>query len=535
VDREPKRLRPYLKLSGYNGCAMRIHRFAALYLVLAGAFAAAEVRLPNVFSDHAVVQRGQPVRIWGWAAPAEKVQVSFHAQKLIATADQDGAWEIWLRPEQAGGPYTLHVEGDQSAAPLERADILVGDVWLASGQSNMEMPLAGWGPLQIKDAAKEIAAANRPRIRLLVQTKRTSAVPVDDTADTWKICTPDTVKEFSAVAYLFGRRIAEEQNVPVGLIDTTWGGSPAHAWISAEGLAWANLPSVVYDGGALVRKQGYMDAVKENKQAQIAAAKAAGRPEPKFQDKTMWPRGDHNGSWTPSTLFNGMIAPFTRYSIKGVIWYQGETDNEGMKALNYSRVFPALIEDWRKQWAEGPLPFLYVQISSYDGGPAWSTVRDAQRRALQLEKTGMVVTLDLGSAKNVHPPDKQTVAARLDAAAQQIAYGQNIEGVSPLLVEVTTEGGAIRAWLSHADGLHSADASPGDFEVAGDDGKWAAATAKIEAVDGWTTVVASSPDVPAPKQIRYGWNAVVSSFLYNSAGLPMGTFTSESDARMMVP
>jgi len=513
---------------------MRADCFVSLCFVLAATFAPAEVRLPHLFSDHAVVQREQPVRIWGWAAPAEKVQVKFHDQELTATADQDGAWEVWLRPEKAGGPYTLDVEGDQSAAPVERVDILVGDVWLASGQSNMEMPLGGWPSAQVKDAAKEIAAADYPKIRLLVQSRRVSAVPVDDTADTWKICTPETVKDFSAVAYFFGRRIAEEEKVPVGLIDATWGGTPAHAWISAEGLAWANLPSVVYDAGAIARTQGYMDAVKENEKAQDDAAKAAGRPEPKFQEP-FWGRGDHGGSWTPSTLFNGMIAPFTRYAIKGVIWYQGETDNEGVKALNYSRVFPALIEDWRKQWAEGPFAFLYVQISSYDGGSTWSTVRDAQRRSLRLEKTGMAVTLDLGVADNVHPPDKQTVAARLDAAAQEIAYGRNIEGFSPLFVEATTENSAIRAWLSHADGLHGADASPGNFEVAGDDGKWVAATAKIEVVDGWTTVVASSPIVAAPKRIRYGWSAVVSSFLYNAAGLPMGTFTSDSDARMMVP
>jgi len=513
---------------------MRANRFLFLCFVFASTLASAEVRVPHLFGDHAVVQRDQPVRIFGWAAPAEKVQVSFHDQKLIATADQDGAWEVWLRPEKAGGPYTLRVEGDQSAAPVERNDILVGDVWLASGQSNMEMPLSGWDSAPLKDSAKEIAAADHPKIRLLKQSERISAGPMDDTADEWKICTPDTVKDFSAVAYFFGRHIADEEKVPVGLIDSSWGGTPAHAWISAEGLAWANLPSVLYDSGAIIRKQGYLDSVKENARAQIDAARAAGRPEPKFQEP-MWGRGDHGGSWTPSTLFNGMIAPYTRYAIKGAIWYQGETDNEGVKALNYSRVFPALIEDWRKQWGEGPFAFLYVQISSFNGGPTWSTVRDAQRRTLQLEKTGMAVTLDVGVPDNVHPPDKQTVAARLDAAAQELAYGRDVEGVSPLFVEATTEGSAIRAWLSHATGLHCADGSPGDFEVAGEDGKWSAATAKIEVVDGWTTVVASSPNVVTPKQIRYGWNAVVSSYLYNAAGLPMGTFTSESDARMMVP
>jgi sialate O-acetylesterase len=202
--------------------------------------AAGAVQLPNVFSDHAVLQRDRPVRIWGWGQAGENVTVHFHGQTVSAQTDPSGYWEVWLKPESAGGPYSLTVNGDATATPLERKDILVGDVWLASGQSNMEFPLAGFTgtiPAPLKDGEKEIATANHPRIRLLVQKKATSTVPLGDGSDPWTECTPETARHFSAVAYFFGREISERENVPVGLIDTTWGGTPAHSWISPAALA----------------------------------------------------------------------------------------------------------------------------------------------------------------------------------------------------------------------------------------------------------------------------------------------------------
>lgn len=501
-----------------------------LLLVLASVPAAAEVRLPHLLSDHAVLQRDQPVRIWGWAGYGEHISVSLHDQKIDIVANQDGRWQAWLKPERAGGPYTLRVTGDASASPIERTDILIGDVWLASGQSNMEMPLKGFGAgTPVKDSEKEIAAANYPTIRLLVQSKRTAAAPMWDTDNTWTVCTPDTAKDFSAVAYFFGRRIQQEENVPIGLIDSAWGGTPAHAWISPEGIGWANLSSVSIDGGRVARLGGDYDAVKENRDLQDKLLTATGKTPPSHARHP----GTFYNSWTPSTLFNAMIAPFTNYSLKGFLWYQGETDQQGIKALNYSRVFPALIQDWRRQWGEGPLPFFFVQLSSYNGEEGFPIVRDAQRRTLDLVNTGMAVTLDVGLPTNIHPPDKQTVGNRLAQSALGIAYGRRVETASPVLLEATTEGSAVRAWFSHADGLMSHDPSPGDFEVAGADGKWAPATAKIEKIGSAETVLATAPSVPAPQKIRYGWNGYVKSYLYNAAGLPLGTFTSESDAQML--
>lgn len=507
-------------------------RLRALFLMAISSLAMAEVRLPHVLSDHAVLQRNQPVRIWGWSGVGERISVSFHNQTLTTQADDLGTWEVWLKPESAGGPYTLKVSGDATKQPLEHTDILVGDVWLASGQSNMEMPLKGFASAPVNNSEKEIAAANHPKIRLLLQTKRTSATPLLDSDDSWTTCTPETAKDFSAVAYFFGRKISEEENVPVGLIDTTWGGTPAHSWISSEGIAWSNLYSVALDAGRIATTEGRTKAIMENYKLQDEAMKAAGQPPANHPALT---GGWWNGSWTPSTLFNAMIAPYVNYTVKGFLWYQGETDHEGVKALNYSRVFPALIQDWRKQWGEGNLPFFFVQISSFDGGNGWAEVRDAQRRTLELVNTGMAVTLDIGLVKNVHPPDKQTVGARLAQSALGMVYGKKVETSSPLFVQATTEGSSIRAWFTHAEGLTTKDPAPGDFEVAGADGKFVPATAKIEKIGEWQTVVATAPGIVHPQYVRYGWNPVVKSYLYNSAGLPMSTFTSQSDAQMLVP
>ena len=225
-------------------------------------------------------------------------------------------------------------------------------------------------------------------------------------------CTPETASHFSAVAYFFGREISEREKVPVGLIDTTWGGTPAHSWISPDGLASANLTSVFEDAATIARDQGRADQIRANYAREDAAAQAAGKPLPSHPRIPM----DHSGAWAPGTLFNAMIAPYTRFTIKGAIWYQGETDSDAKRAPYYLRVFSTLISDWRNQWGEGNFPFFFVQISSFNSpAPGWPVVRDAQRRTLFMRNTGMAVTLDVGTPNNVHPPDKQTVGNRLGA------------------------------------------------------------------------------------------------------------------------
>lgn len=495
-------------------------------LVLCSLPLAAEVRLPHVFSDHAVIQRDRPVRVWGWARPGEQVSVSFHQQKLSVAANNYGQWETWLKPEFAGGPYELTVTGDATASPITRNDLLVGDVWIASGQSNMEMPLKGFNPdTQIKDHEKEIAAANHPKIRLLFQHKRPAAVPLSDTDDTWTVCTPETAAGFSAVAYFFGRDLQEhEKGVPIGLIDTSWGGTPAMTWMSAGGAGFLGQGSLFTNGAGMIADQGATDEIKANLAAQDEADKAAGRtpvPHAKFTDR--------NSSWNPAALYNGMLAPYTKYAIRGAIWYQGEADQSMPYAPYYGRIFGGMIQDWRRQWAQGDFPFLFVQLSSYGTNTVdgWSTVRDAQRKTLSLVNTGMAVTLDVGHPTNIHPGDKQAVGARLAAAALSISYGAKAEGFSPMFEQATTEPSGMRAWFTHAEGLAPKAGAVGGFEIAGADHKFAPAEARVEKIGDYVTVVATSSTVKEPKYIRYGWAAVVTDYLYNSAGLPMGTFTSE--------
>jgi sialate O-acetylesterase len=509
---------------------MRVTRLVLVYTVCALALtltAEAAVQLPTLFSDHAVLQRDRPVRIWGWGQAGEHVTVRFHEQAVTTQTDASGNWEAWLNPEPAGGPYTLIISGDSNTAPIARKDILVGDVWLASGQSNMEFPLTGFTgaqPAPLKDGDKEIAAATHPRIRLLIQKKATSTVPLAEGSDAWTECTPDTARHFSAIGYFFGREISEHEKVPVGLIDATWGGTPAHSWISPSALAVANLTSVFDDAGTIAQDQGRVDTMRANYAREDAALQAQGKPPATHPPIP----GDHGGSWVPGTLFNAMIAPYTRFTIKGVIWYQGETDSDGKRAPYYFHVFSTLISDWRQQWSQGSFPFLFVQISSFNSpAPGWPVVRDAQRRTLDLRHTGMAVTLDVGTPDNVHPPDKQTVAHRLALIARAEVYGEAIEYSSPEFLQASAEPNAMRVWFTHAGGLTTRGQEIGGFEVAGEDHHFMPATAKIEKIGESDTVLVSSPRIAFPRYVRYEWSGVVTTFLYNQAGLPAGTFTSE--------
>jgi sialate O-acetylesterase len=484
----------------------------------------AEVRLPSVFSDHAVLQRGQPVHIWGWAAPQEMVTVRFHSQARQAVADANGNWQVWLMPEVAGGPYTVSIEGSQSAKPVQLRDILVGDVWVASGQSNMEFPLRGFNDAPLKNGAEEIAAANHPHIRLLLVAHATSDSPLSDIQGKWTECTPQSAAGFSAVAYFFGQEISARENVPVGLIDSTWGGTTAEPWVSLSALGRDDYSAALRDGAELMQEKGLTDATRANLDAQNAALRAEGKAAlkpPDILNQYWFPR-------FPAVLFNGMIAPLTGYTIKGVIWYQGESDSGPKWAHNYARIFPLLIQDWRRQWGKGDFPFLFVQISSFNSAKEdWAQVRDAQRRTLWVRNTGMAVSLDIGQPDNVHPPDKQTVADRLARIALATVYRENIAYASPEFRESTTEGNAIRVWFSNGRGLNARGKPVGGFEVAGEDGVFAPATAKIEEIEGESTIVVSSAGVPSPKYVRYGWTNVVTDYLYNDAGLPLGTFTSQ--------
>ena len=494
----------------------------AFPLLLSTSFATAEVKLPQVLSDHMVLQRNAPIHIWGWGTPGELVTVSLQNQKQSATTDDLGKWSVYLPPQPAGGPYTVSI---QATNTVRIADVLIGDVWFASGQSNMEMPLSGFpNSAVLKNGAEEIANSTQPQIRLLRVNKRTSDHPLPDLKDpeeVWTTCTPATAANFSAVAYFFGREIQQQEKVPVGLIDDTWGGTPAEAWTSLDGLsADSSLMPVFQVWSEMANETADVPALIAQEKREDEAAKQAGAPMPKH------PWHPNPASWEPANLYNGMIAPFVEFPIKGVIWYQGETNSSLARAPLYFKVFSALISDWRSKWATGDFPFLFVQISSFTSTDkeVWGVVRDAQRRTLNLANTGMAVTLDVGDPDNVHPADKQTVGHRLALAARDIAYGEKVEDSGPLFRQATPDGQDIRVWFDHADGLVAKGGSLLGFEVAGKDHHFYAATAKIDN----HTVLASASMVKKPKFVRYAWANAPAANLFNGAGLPASTFTSET-------
>jgi sialate O-acetylesterase len=478
----------------------------------------AEVRLSSVITDHAVVQRDVPVHLWGEASPAEKITITFHAQSVGTTASRLGLWEAWLMPEPAGGPFTLNVRG---SSELTRSDLLVGDVWFASGQSNMEMPLAGFPPsAHVTNAAQEIAQADLPQVRLLRMEHQSSASPLADISAVWQPCTPATAKDFSAVAYFFAREISRREHVPIGVIDSSWGGTPIDSWVSLDALSTdASLMPAFAARAHFADMQTHLELIEAAEKSADADAEAHHLPKPSH------PWHPDPASWIPAGLYNGMVAPFTPYAIKGFLWYQGETDSAPDRAGLYAKLLPTLIADWRRQWGQGNLPFLVVQISSFES-PAenWGLIRDSQRRALAVANTGMAVTLDIGQRDNVHPPDKQTVGARLALAARALAYGKSgLDFNGPLYRQTTREGGSLRIWFDHGEGLHNSGAALLGFEVAGADGHFVPATAAVQG----TSVVVTSPQVTEPAQVRYAWQNFTDANLYNGVPLPASTFVAE--------
>jgi len=467
-----------------------------------------------------VLQRDKPIHLWGWADPEEQVSATLNSSKQSTVADKLGVWSLYLPPQPAGGPVQIHLSGTNQ---ITLEDVLIGDVWVASGQSNMEMPLKGFpGSAVIKNGAEEISRAKQPSIRLLLVDRKASAVPLTDFASGsgWKECTPETAADFSAVAYFFGQKIAAEEHVPVGLIDSSWGGTPAEAWISLEGIAAdASLMPVFAARAEMMQEQAGLPAIlaAEARADALAAAKNLPRPEHRWR-----PDPD---SWDPAWLYNGMISPLVNLPIRGAIWYQGESNTSGNRAFLYERVFRTLIGDWRAHWKQGDFPFFFVQIANFDSSAKdnWPLVREAQRRTLALRKTGMAVTIDIGDPKNIHPADKRPVGERLALAARAVEYGEKVEFSGPSFRQINAEPDGLRVWFDHAEGMSARGGEPGGFEIAGADRHFVRASAHM---DG-SSIVVSSPQVQNPLYVRYGWENAPVLNLYNAAGLPASPFTSE--------
>jgi len=485
-----------------------------LLALVTSALASAQVTLPKVLTSHMVIQRDLPVHVWGMATPGETVSVSFRGETGTAKATDLGRWSLYLKAGAAGGPFQMTVTGDAAGeTPLALEDVLVGDVWVASGQSNMEFEMR-----KASTAAEDLPKASLPNLRLLLIKRVASNYPLDDVqSEGWTPSTPETAKEFSAAAWYFAREISEREHVPVGIIDSTWGGTPVDAWTRMAALGSdPALNPLFLSWGQMQERQA--DAVLRSAllSKQAAAAKAQGKPAPNVP----WvPRIE---SWEPGNLYNAMIAPLTPFPIKGAIWYQGESNGDAQRAPLYGRIFRAMIEDWRRQWNVGSFPFLFVQLANYKNNSDWPTLRDEQLKTLQLANTAMAVTIDIGNPSDVHPTDKKTVGQRLARAGRVLAYGEQIEFSGPIFRTASLEDTAIRARFDHAQGLTAKGGELTGFEVAGADGKFVPATAKIEG----TTIVLTSPEVKQPTAVRYGWDNNPTCNLYNSDGLPASPFSS---------
>ena len=501
-------------------------RLSGLWLLNAFATclpAFAEVRLPSVLGDGMVLQRDMPAPIWGTASPGEKVSVAVAGQEVSTTAGDDGRWLVKLPPLKAGGPFEMTVAGRNT---ITRKDILVGEVWICSGQSNMV-----WWVRASANAEQEAAAANYPQIRLFTVKAVTASQPRPDTEGTWQPCSPKTVPDFSAVAYFFGRHLHKELGVPVGLINTAWGGTPAESWMSRAAMEsdpefrpildrWSRQ---VADSAAAMRD--YAQKVTQWVE-DVQKADAAGRPLPAAPQP---PNDARSSPHRPSVLFNAMIHPLIPFAIRGAIWYQGES-NAG-RAYQYRKLFPAMIQDWRRAWGQGDFPFLYVQLANFmkaqdqPGVSAWAELREAQTMTLALPNTAMAVTIDVGDAADIHPKNKQDVGKRLALAALARAYGRDIPYSGPLYQSMKVEGDSVRLRFQHVDGgLVAQGGEPlRGFAIAGDDRNFVWADAKI---DG-NTIVVRSDKVARPVAVRYAWADNPVCNLFNKAGLPASPFRTD--------
>jgi len=510
----------------HSGSASR-HLVTYVFLVVIALFSAvagADIRLPAIIGDNMVLQHDKEASLWGWADPGEKVgvSVSWHRMKWAVTADGDGRWRFGMAVPEAGGPYQITLTGKNT---ITLKNILVGEVWVGSGQSNMQMAVRSSA-----DAENEIAKATYPKIRLFTVERKVADTPQEDCRGSWVECSPETVPGFSAAAYFFGRELHKRLNVPVGLIHTSWGGTPAEAWTSRPMLednpdfepilkrydeAVANYPQA---------KAQYEKKTQEWKEA-ADKAKTEGKNPPRRPRVPFGPGHSHS----PAGLYNAMIAPLIPYAIQGAIWYQGES-NAG-RAYQYRELFPAMIQCWRRDWGQGDFPFLFVQLANFmaqkpePDDSAWAELREAQLMTLELPETGMAVIIDIGEARDIHPKNKQDVGKRLALWALANTYGQEIVYCGPLYKSMERKGKNIVLHFDHVGG--GLVAQGGDlkgFAIAGKDRQFVWADARIEG----KTVVVSNAEVSQPVAVRYAWADNPLCNLYNKAGLPASPFRTDT-------
>jgi len=511
-----------IRKSGLQTVLKLILLSALLTLSVAPA-ALPDVELPGVFGDNMVLQQGMKVPVWGTAESGEKVTVAINGRSRATKTGKDGTWMVKLKKMEAGGPYEMIVTGNNT---LTFQNVMIGEVWVCSGQSNM-----AWTIDRIQNIDSEVSSANYPGMRMLTVNRISSETPLNDfpgEKPQWIQCDPETVKKFSAVAFFFGRKLHRDLDVPIGLLHSSWGGSVAEAWTNHEVLeSKKELKPIIEDIELL--KANYPRAKKQydKQRAEQEKARAGGK---QVNTYILPPRGPQTRDW-PSGLYNAMLAPMIPYGIKGVIWYQGESNS--VRARQYRTLFPAMIKNWRKAWKQGNFPFVFVQLANWEtestgvtgGWGSWPELREAQVMTLKQPKTAMAVTIDIGNPTNIHPNNKWDVGYRLALGALHTAYNKNIVYSGPMYKSMKKKKNTIRLKFSHSvDGLMTKNGGQlTGFEIAGKDHVFHTATAYIEDNE----VVVTCQEVQQPKAVRYGWDDNPECNLYNLVLLPASPFRTD--------
>lgn len=483
----------------------------------------ADVELAPLFRDGAVLQRDKPIPVWGTGTPGERLRLQFKSQDTEAVIDDNGRWTVMLAPEPASTESAeIRITGRTNNISV--GNVLIGDVWLCSGQSNMEFKLAA-----ASSGERDVALAEDPLLRHFRVPKMPASIPQSDCEGKWEVSTPTTAAGFTAVGYYFAHEWRKRTGVPVGLINSSWGGTQIESWISDKGLQGHELAGAIaarwqawvaeYPERAKIRKAA-MEKWRQERDAAALAGKPFTRREPAA------PEGA-GSRWEPSSLYNGMLNPLVPYALRGFLWYQGEANVA--RAGEYSRLLPLMIRQWREDFQQGELPFALVQLANYQSkvdktGVQWAFLRETQSAARALPATGMAVTIDIGNPTNIHPSNKQEVGRRLALWAKSHILGDPPECNGPECAGVEIEGSLLRVRFKHAAGLRHTGPSAVGFEVAGKDRVFYPASALI---DG-SSVTVSASQVPNPVAVRYAWRNSPEASLFNAAGLPAGPFRSDT-------
>ncbi|MBC6988193.1 sialate O-acetylesterase [Hymenobacter sp. BT491] len=501
--------------------SLRILLTASILASTTAAFA--NVTLPALITDNMVLQQKANAALWGWADPGEAITVSASWAKtpVKAVADAQGNWLVRVPTTKAGGPYTLTIQGKNT---LKINNILLGEVWLCSGQSNMAFPVTkrpnSGSYTGVINAEEVIPKANYPTIRMFTVQTKTGDTPQRDVQGNWVACSPQTVGDFSAVAYFFAKEVQEKTHFPIGLINSSWGGTPAESWTRKEVLEKdPDLQPILarYERGLTTIEQD-----RETYKAQLAAyqqEKAANPNTPRMPPRE--PVGPTSNK-SPYKLYNAMIHPLVPYTLKGVIWYQGESNVD--RAYQYRKLFPAMIASWRADWKQPDLPFYFVQIAPHrTGNPE---LREAQLLTMQtVPRTGMAVITDWGDSLDIHPRNKEVVGHRLALWALAKEYGaKNLVYSGPIYHDMKVENGKVRLNFEYVDGGLVAQGGPlRQFAIAGPDSVFVPALAKIEG----KSVVVWSDQVKQPVAVRFAWREVPKPNFFNAAGLPATPFRTD--------